>query len=168
MITAPEITENIAERYAKRILNEIDLPTMNRKILFGLMGVFATSSMLTAIDFAQGMILQDWSGVHPIYRVYQFPLIFLVSIFLGLIVLVLFRLFRLKPISTASGFFRIGLVLGFINLGSVLRPWIGSNGYTEGIVIILVLIFSFVVSSLESKRIIKSSKYSGIDSNKPE
>ena len=37
------------------------------------LGVLTTSSAVCVSHVAQGMVLDDWSGMHPYYRIFQLP-----------------------------------------------------------------------------------------------
>ena len=119
---------------------------MMRKIFFGLAGILTTSCLLKLADVIQGLILEDWSGLHPIFRIFQLPFLLAVSFMIGIFIMLIFRLFNLKTITATGDFFKIGLALGSVGIGSVIHPWIVYNQYAYWVIIFFVFIISLAMS----------------------
>jgi hypothetical protein len=114
---------------------------MIKNILYGIIGMLTTNIVVSLLDFIQGLILDDWSGVHPKYRLLHVPIYFIISLVFGLLIVIIFGLLKRSYVASCKESFKIGMILGLIGFSDILRPWIGSNEYTESIVFLAVFCF---------------------------
>jgi hypothetical protein len=122
---------------------------MKNILLFSL-GVLISASIISSVHVVQGLVLNNWSGVHPFYRFFQLPIIVSVGIFLGFVVLTIIHLFKFKRIGKPSGFFKFGLILGTIGISSLIHPVINFE-YFDWLVIFIVFIISFLFAIRKEK-----------------
>ena len=125
-----------------------------KNIFLIFIGVLLAASSVSGIHVIQGVFLDDWSGVHPYNRIYQIPLIVTVGFSLGIFILVILKIFRMKMISKQSDSFKLGIILGLVGVGSLINPWLGYE-YTDMIVILIVFVVSLSVAIRFSRKITK-------------
>jgi hypothetical protein len=89
-----------------------------------LLGAGATSLGISVADYAQGMVLSDWSGMHPITRLNAFPFRFGFATAVACAVAALGLLLRLPPLHDRTKLFGLGAACGCVTVGSLLAPWI--------------------------------------------
>ena len=111
------------------------------------LGVLVTASIISGIHVTQGMILNDWSGLHPYYRVFQLPLIVAIGFLIGVVILLVLRVMRVNLSGGRNEYFKLGLILGFVGISGLVHPYINSE-YVDWLVILGV----FLVSSLVTFR----------------
>jgi hypothetical protein len=88
-----------------------------------LLGAGATSLGISVADYVQGMVLSDWSGMHPITRLNAFPFWFGFAGVVACAVAVLGLLLRLAPLHDRTKLFWFGAACGCVTVGSLLAPW---------------------------------------------
>ncbi|MBL1142956.1 MAG: hypothetical protein HND53_13085 [Proteobacteria bacterium] len=116
-----------------------------KKIFLVLLGTIVTASIITALHVVQGMVLDDWSGVHPYNRVFQLPLVVGIGFALGLIILTILRVLKMKKISNGNDCFKLGLILGTVGISSLIHPWI-KFAYTDYVTIFVIFMLSFYMA----------------------
>ena len=122
-----------------------------KKLLLLFLGVIATASLIGGIHVAQGFILDDWSGVHPYYRVFQVPVIVAIGFSIGVLILLILRVMKLILSGDRSEYFKLGLILGFAGISSLIHSYVNS-GYTDWLVVLIVFISSLLVAVIFASR----------------
>ena len=113
-----------------------------KKKLILFCGILVTASCVTLTDVALGMILNDWSGVHPYYRFFQLPIFFLLGCIIGIFISIFYYL-KIKKLMSSYSNFKLGLILGCIGFGSLVHPFFNSK-YTDWVSMLIVLFFSIL------------------------
>jgi hypothetical protein len=96
-------------------------------IAYILLGALFTSFAITALDFAQGHIIGDWSGIAPVGRLKNFPYRIAFSAGAVLLVSSLALFLRYPPIAERSKQIVFGSLCGLVTIGSLLGPWISKT-----------------------------------------
>jgi hypothetical protein len=96
-------------------------------IAYILLGAFLTSFGITVLDFAQGHITGNWSGIAPIGRLNDLP--YRIAFAAGAVLLVssLALFLRYPPIVERSKQIVFGALCGLVTIGSLLGPWISET-----------------------------------------
>lgn len=108
-------------------------------------GIVITASLISGAHVVQGLILDDWSGVHPYNRFFQFPIFAAIGFSIGLIILAILWSINKVLIIDSVDCFKIGLVLGCVGISSLIHPYVNSK-HTDWIIILLVFIVSLSIA----------------------
>lgn len=121
-----------------------------QKTLFFLLGITLSNTLIISISILQDIYLDNWSGIYPIYRILQLPIFIATSSFIGLLIVLLNKFFKIRNIQINKFYIQFGSLLGFVGLGSVIRPWLGSNQISDLLIWFLVFIFAFIFYLVKS------------------
>ncbi len=110
-----------------------------------LLGTAITATATNGIYVAQGLILNDWSGLHPYYRAFQIPIIIAVGYSIGVFEIFVLRIMKKTLPNEGYGCFKIGLILGLVGISNLLHPYIDSV-LTDYLVILVVFFISLAVA----------------------
>lgn len=113
-----------------------------KKIISVLLGIILSAITIGATHAVQGLILDDWSGLHPYYRLYYIVNYILLGFFLGIIILTIIHFSRRKMIRNIKDFFIYGLILGSIGLSNLVHPWLGYD-YIDSAFFLVITIIAF-------------------------
>lgn len=101
------------------------------------------SVAISLLDYSQGLVLADWSGVHPIYRLTAIPMRIVFAIGAAVVISTLALLLRYPPLKTRAQQILFGAACGFVTIGSLLRPWFSNENAFFSFVFTVVLLLSF-------------------------
>lgn len=108
-------------------LSEHSIPlrpvALSKRLSLGLLGILTSTSLVLGYWIVQGVVIGDWSGIHPINRLSSFPYLVGFSTVVGLFILGTLAAIKVPPIKSASGAYRQGFILGCIGLGLPIQPW---------------------------------------------
>lgn len=119
-------------------------------IAYFLAGAVVTAGIVSVAHVAQGLITNDWSGLHPYNRFVQVPVIVMVAFAVALVSVFLFRTMGLS-LNGGRDYFFFGLILGCSNIG-VLLPRHTQQGYVSLFVFIGVLFVAIVFLFVRAKK----------------
>ncbi len=119
-------------------------------IAYFLAGVIVTAGMVSVTHVAQGLITNDWSGLHPYNRFVQLPVVVIVAFSVALVSLFVFRTMGFL-LNGKRDYFFYGLVLGCLNIGILLSPYI-QHEYTSLFVSVGVVFSAIVFLFFRVKR----------------
>ena len=111
--------------------------------IFVLVGASLTSVVLSLLEYAQGLVIGDWSGIHPFRRlVVEIPFRILLASGAAVVVAAAAFFRRYPPITTRQKQIQFGAACGLITLVSFFERWF-SQDYVLLLVVAIELIFIF-------------------------
>ncbi len=111
-----------------------------KNTLYYLVGILITTSLVRTVYIFQGIIMNYFSGVNPYHLFYHIPIITVFNSLIGMLILILLRILKVKRLTKSIEYFVFGLVLGLSDSGGVLLPWVHYQS-------IDLLVFILVVGS---------------------
>ena len=121
-----------------------------KKYIYFILGLAITSSTIAGFDVIQGLVLNDWSGIHPSNRFLQHSIAIMLGTTLGMFILLANRLF-FGGIYCPVKYFKLGLVVGFIWFGRLVHPWINCQCVDWLIVLLIFLLSARILRNREKK-----------------
>jgi hypothetical protein len=112
-------------------------------IFFVMLGVFLTSLGVTLLDFAQGHIFGNWSGIAPVGRLNDLPIRIACATGVSLFVNLTARFFRYPPMVQCSKQTIFGALCGLATVGSLFDPWVSGRVDFSLICFLLVIGLAF-------------------------
>ena len=98
--------------------------------LWVLAGASLVSVVIALLDYAQGLVLGDWSGLHPVYRLGTIPIRILLAVVAATIISTVALFAHCPPLKTRSMQIQFGAACGLVTVSSLLGPWVSrSNGF---------------------------------------
>ena len=97
--------------------------------LWVLAGASLVSVVIAVLDYVQGLVLGDWSGVHPIYRLGIIPIRIVLAVAAAAVISAVAFLAHYPPLKTRSTQIQFGAACGLVTVSSLLGPWV-SEGNT--------------------------------------
>lgn len=114
-----------------------------RTAMHVLFGALITSVVISLLDYVQGLVLADWSGLHPIYRLGLIPIWILLAIGAAVVISTAAFLLRYPPLKTRAQQILFGAACGLVSVGTLLGPWISYENAFFLFVYAIVLLLNF-------------------------
>lgn len=128
------------------------MPGILLDIATALSGALVAVIAVAIVNVALGLILEDWSGLHPFYRLWNIPIQMAAVTAWCLLLIVGLRLIFRRRISSLGKLFAFGLISGCVGFGAILRPLFGPNTFLGWAVILVVAVSSLSLFVLSEKR----------------
>lgn len=134
------------------------MPGILVDIATALSGALVSVVTVAIVNVALGLVLEDWSGLHPFYRLWNIPIQMAVVTAWCLLLIVGFRLIFRRRISAFSKLFAFGLISGCVGFGAILRPVFGSHAVLGWVVMFVVAVSSLSLLIFSEKTIVKAKE----------
>jgi hypothetical protein len=115
-----------------------------RSALYVLVGLSLVSIAISFLDYVQGIVLSNWSGVHPIYRLLMAPIRILLSSGAGLVVAAIAYFSRYAALKTRKKQILFGAACGTVTIGSLLTPWVPNSNSDVLFFIVFAITLPFI------------------------
>lgn len=121
-----------------------------KKTFYYFLGIIIPISIIQVVYINLSIKYNYYSGINPYSTLFYIPLYLGISACLGLVILRIIRRLKLQNISKVSVYFRFGLVLGCLNVGSHILFWFFPK-VIEMVVYAIVIVVAFFVALNSAK-----------------
>jgi ABC-type enterochelin transport system permease subunit len=121
---------------------------MHRKKIHAFFWILLGSSIASLVigiaDFAQALILDDWSGIHPSNRLSYIPHLILISLAVAGLVCAAGAVFKAPEMNDRSDLIKFGAICGLATVSSLISPWISYSYDTFWICFMIAIFLAFL------------------------
>lgn len=114
-----------------------------KKIVSLIIGTVIPTGLIQIVFILNAVQFNYYSGIDPASTIVYVPIYALIEVAVGLLILLILKLFGVALIRRPNEYLLLGFILGFGNLGSSLKFWFLPE-YIEFIVYLIVVSTAFV------------------------